>query len=226
MTDQVVLLGLHCSLKEDIKTSATEMVYGTAHRLPAKYFYDEQTQIDPHIFIKRFCEQMRNVRPMMTAHHVKRRHLHACFLRVDRVRGALEASYEGPFEIIQRLTDRLLKVRIKGEAVNVPIKRLKPGYPMRIMRETERTPAFTEIQDTEDEPSGHQEIINTQAPRAQTPKPTGHREITGPMTKTTNDTSATGLLIGFPLSTGVIRRDHSSGLDLGDITLLTTVIKI
>lgn len=152
----VVLLGLRCSLKEDIKASAAEMVYGTTLRLPAEYFYNEQTQIDPQIFVERFREQMRNVRPTMTAHHIKQRvfthnTLYTCtqvFLRVDRVRGALEAPYEGPFEIIQRLTDRLFQVRIKGEAVNVPTERLKP--------------AFTEIQDTtEDEPSGQQEVIET-----------------------------------------------------------------
>lgn len=130
-----VLLGLGCSLKEDIKASA-EMVYGTTLRLPAEYFYDEQTQPNPHIFVERFRKQMRNVRPTRTAHHIKQQvfthnTLYTCthvFLRVSRIRRSLEAPYEGPFEIIQRLTDRLFQIKIKGEAVNVPIERLKPAF--------------------------------------------------------------------------------------------------
>lgn len=112
------------------------MVYGTTLRLPAEYFYDEQTQPNPYIFVERFREQMRNVRPVETAHHTKRRAfthgtLQNCthvFVRADRVKRPLEAPYEGPFLVMERLTDRLYKIQIHGEAVNISIEKLKPAH--------------------------------------------------------------------------------------------------
>ena len=148
----VVLLGLRSSYKDDIKASAAEMVYGTTLRLPAEYFYDEQTQPNPYIFVERFREQMRNVRPVETAHHTKRRvfthgTLQNCthvFVRVDRARRPLEAPYEGPFLIIQRLTDRLYQIQILGEAVNISVERLKPAF-METHATAENQPDVNEV---------------------------------------------------------------------------------
>jgi len=131
-----VLLGLRSSLKEDIKASAAEMVYGTTLRLPTEYFYDEQIQQNPNIFVERFREQMRRIRPTETAHHIKQktfthRTLGACthvFVRVDRTRKPLESLYEGPYEVIKRLTDRLFQIRIQGKRVNISMERLKPAF--------------------------------------------------------------------------------------------------
>ncbi|EZA54580.1 hypothetical protein X777_05691 [Ooceraea biroi] len=79
---------------------------------------------------------MKDVRATPTAHHVKRRafvhkELDTCthvFLRVDRARGPLESPYEGPYQILRRVSDSLFQIRLREEAVNIPIERLKPAF--------------------------------------------------------------------------------------------------
>jgi len=133
------------------------MVYGTTLRLLAEYFYDEQTQQNPNIFVKRFREQMRRVRPTDTAHHIKQKTfthktLGTCthvFVRVDRTKKPLESPSEGPYEVIKRLTDRLFQIQIQEKTVNISTEKLKP--------------AFTETHATdEEEPPGHQEVNEAQ----------------------------------------------------------------
>lgn len=130
------MLDLRTSFKEDIKATASELVYGTTLRLPAEYFLDEEREADPQIFIERFRQQMREVRATPTAHHTKRKAfthktLYDCmhvFVRVNKVKGPLEAPYEGPFEVIERLSDRLFKVRTIGGTTNISVERLKPAF--------------------------------------------------------------------------------------------------
>jgi len=45
----IILLGLHTSIKEDIKAIAAA-VYGTTLRLPAEYFFNEDFTPEPQIF--------------------------------------------------------------------------------------------------------------------------------------------------------------------------------
>ncbi|XP_015189715.1 PREDICTED: uncharacterized protein LOC107073544 [Polistes dominula] len=82
-----VLLGLRTSLKEDIKASAAELVYGENIRLPGEFFLSEELLQDPHI-------------PIPTAHHTKKKHfiqdrLYTCthiFLRVDAVKKTIRSA--------------------------------------------------------------------------------------------------------------------------------------
>jgi len=63
------------------------------------------------MFVEKFREHMRAVRPVSTAHHIKpkpfiykdletRSHV---FVRVDKPRKPLDQPYEGPFPIIKKL---------------------------------------------------------------------------------------------------------------------------
>lgn len=61
-----VLLGLRASLKEDIKASAAELVYGTPLRLPGEFFTDQSP--DPQIFVEHLRQHMRRVRASPSAH--------------------------------------------------------------------------------------------------------------------------------------------------------------
>ncbi|XP_011258800.2 uncharacterized protein LOC105252873 [Camponotus floridanus] len=106
-----VLLGLRASVKEDLKTSAAELVYGTPIRLPGEFFIDEDPPEDPQIFIEKLRERM---------HAVKR---------------PLDYPYEGPYEIVERLSDRVFKLNIKGEQVTISTERLKPVYQEIILAE-------------------------------------------------------------------------------------------
>ncbi|XP_029179191.1 uncharacterized protein K02A2.6-like [Nylanderia fulva] len=68
-----VLLGLRASVKEDLKTSAAELDYGTPIRLPGEFFIDEDPPEDPQIFIEKLRKFMRKIRPTPPAHHIRPR---------------------------------------------------------------------------------------------------------------------------------------------------------
>lgn len=96
----LVLLGLRTSFKDDIKTSAAEMVYGTTLRLPGEYFIlGEQIQY-PQLFINKLREYMQTVRVKPTQHYTTKRAfvhqtLNVCtyvFVRVDKPRRLRESS--------------------------------------------------------------------------------------------------------------------------------------
>ncbi|CAK9813145.1 Transposon Ty3-I Gag-Pol polyprotein [Anthophora plagiata] len=131
-----VLLGLRASYKEDLKASAAEMLYGVPIRLPGEFFIETGEERDPHIFIEKFRQQIRQIKPSPTTHHGKQkpfihRSLHSCthvFVRVDAARKSLEAPYEGPFEVVERLTDHVFKIKYKDREVNISVERLKPAF--------------------------------------------------------------------------------------------------
>jgi len=108
---------------------------------------------------------MQRVRLTETAHHIKQKTfthktLGTCthvFVRVDRTKKPLESPYEGPYEVIKRLTDRLFQIQIQGKTINISTERLKP--------------AFTEIHATDEEESpGHQEVNEVQNTKPTSPK--------------------------------------------------------
>lgn len=131
-----VLLGLRTSFKEDIKTSAAELVYGTTLRLPGEFFIDEEMSPDPQVFVEKFREQMRRVRSAPSAHHSKRKvfahkTLYTCthvFVRVDAVKKPCEQPYEGPYEVLERISDFVFKIDVKGVPTTISTERLKPAF--------------------------------------------------------------------------------------------------
>lgn len=131
-----VLLGLRASLKQDMGTSAAELVYGSPIRLPGEFFIDEDPSPDPQIFIERLREYMRRVRPRATAHHTKPRafilkDLSSCthiFVQVDASKKSFDCPYEGPYEVLERMSDVVFKINIKSESTAVSTQRLKPAY--------------------------------------------------------------------------------------------------
>ena len=140
----VVMLGLRNSLKEDIGTSAAELVYGTTLRLAGEYFIDEEPSQDPQIFLEHLRQIMREVRPQPTAHHHKARiftpkTLYTCthvFIRVDAVRKPLDQPYEGPYEVVERLNDFCFRVKVKDTNQDISTERLKPAFIVTMMDDT------------------------------------------------------------------------------------------
>ncbi|XP_026476407.1 uncharacterized protein LOC113382062 [Ctenocephalides felis] len=131
-----VLLGLRNSFKEDIKTSAAEMVYGTTLRLPGDFFNTSNNSQNPQVFLENHRRIMCALKPTPTAHHNKSKifilkDMGTCthvFLRADHVRKPLEPPYSGPYEILERVSDRIYKLRVNGAAKNFAVERLKPVY--------------------------------------------------------------------------------------------------
>lgn len=108
-----VLLGLCTSYKEDIKTSAAELLYGSTLRVLGEFFDTEDPSTDPEIFIEKLRIHMRQLRAQPTAHHIKLRpfihkDLQTCshvFVREDAVRKPLDAPYNIPFKIVECISD-------------------------------------------------------------------------------------------------------------------------
>ena len=132
----LVLLGLRTALKEDISSTAAEMVYGTTLRLPGEFFTPSPTTSlpDPSDFVMQLKSHFQTIQPqpprmtqrnssiphkLSTATHV--------FVRHDGVRKPLQPPYDGPFPIIRR-TDKHFTIAINGRNDTISIDRLKPAH--------------------------------------------------------------------------------------------------
>ncbi|XP_041565338.1 uncharacterized protein LOC121467597 [Drosophila elegans] len=130
----IVLLGLRTCLKEDLKSSAAEMLYGTTIRMPNEFFEDLDVNVDPATFIGDFRDLMRKIRSTPSAHHSKQKmfrlkEIDKCshvFIRTDAVKLPLEPPYSGPFEGFYRNSDRVFTLNVNGKAVSVD--RIKPAF--------------------------------------------------------------------------------------------------
>ncbi|CAL1683860.1 unnamed protein product [Lasius platythorax] len=131
-----ILLGLRASYKEDIQASAAELVFGTTLKLPGEYFTFEDPIGLPQMFAEKLRKYMRQARGSPTAHHIKTKtFIHKelqdathVFIRIDRPREPLERPYEGPFKIIERISDFLYRIDYKGQPEDINIDRLKPAF--------------------------------------------------------------------------------------------------
>ncbi|GFW54362.1 transposon Ty3-I Gag-Pol polyprotein [Trichonephila clavipes] len=104
----MVLLGIRSSFKQDLEASSVELSLRqhvrSFHPVPVKHHGSNP------VFISK---------DLLQASHV--------FLRIDRVRKALEPPYAGSFKVLSR-TDKVFKLEIKGKAVSVSIDRLKAAH--------------------------------------------------------------------------------------------------
>lgn len=131
-----ILLGLRASYKKDIQASAAELVFGTTLELPEKYFTFEDPIKQPLIFVEKLRKHMRQVRESPTTHHTKiKTFIHKdlqdathVFIRIDRPRKPLECPYKGPFKIIERISDFLYRIDLRGQPEEINIDRLKLAF--------------------------------------------------------------------------------------------------
>lgn len=131
-----ILLGLRTTYKEDIKCSAAELMYGTTLRIPGEFFEDVDHPVTPELFVQELREKMRSIRARPTAHHVKKTlFIHKAleqathvFVRDDMCRRPLQPPYQGPFEVLARVSERLYTILMKGKPHNLSVERLKPAF--------------------------------------------------------------------------------------------------
>ena len=132
----LILLGIRTALKEDISSTAAEMVYGTTLRLPGEFFTSSPTTSlpDPSDFVSQLKSHIEILRPqpprttqrssniphaLLTATHV--------FVRHDGVRKPLQPPYDGPFPVIKR-TDKHFTIALHNRTDTISIDRLKPAH--------------------------------------------------------------------------------------------------
>lgn len=139
-----VLLGLRTHVRLDTGASPAEFIYGTTLRVPGEFFLYGDFSPDPKMFIEDFREYMQKVRPIPTVHHNKKRpfffkELRLCthvFLHTDTVKRPLEQPYTGPYKIIERISEQVYTLEVKGRPLNVSVERLKPAHMLQKISDT------------------------------------------------------------------------------------------
>ena len=128
-------VALRSAWKEDYKVSWAELVYGSPLRLPGDFFApspaactditDFKSWLRTHIGKLRSVPASRHAAPsalifkdLATASHF--------FLRHGAFRGALQATYVGPYRVLHR-SEKTYTINVQGAAKTVSIDRLKPA---------------------------------------------------------------------------------------------------
>ncbi|GFS92492.1 transposon Tf2-9 polyprotein [Trichonephila clavipes] len=102
-----VLLGLRAAIRPDISYTIAQMVYGTSIKLPGEFFDPPTINMDPQNFVAKLQQHMAELKPLKSPSNRKQnifvhKDLKSCshvFLRIDRVKKALEPPYEGPYTV-------------------------------------------------------------------------------------------------------------------------------
>ncbi|GFT72462.1 retrovirus-related Pol polyprotein from transposon opus [Trichonephila clavipes] len=105
-----VLLGLRAAIRPDISYTIAQMVYGTSIKLPGKFFDPPTINMDPQNFVAKLQQHMAELKPLKPPSNRKQnifvhKDLKSCshvFIRIDRVKKALEPPYEGPYTVQKR----------------------------------------------------------------------------------------------------------------------------
>ncbi|XP_050028452.1 uncharacterized protein [Dermacentor andersoni] len=133
-----VTLGPRATFKPDIQATLAELVYREPLRLPGEFLAappSSTAMSDPTDFIAWLRRTIAALRPSYAAHHCKTAPFvfkdlatcsHTC-LRDDSVLRPLQPPYSKPYPVLRR-DGKTFTLHINGDAVRVPIGRLKPAY--------------------------------------------------------------------------------------------------
>ena len=131
----LILLGIRTSVKEDLKHSPAELLFGTTLKLPADFVEeteesrtsDESTFVD-QLKAKLASQQSANTRVVPTESFIPN-DLMSCeyvLVRVDAQRKPLQRPYNGPYKVIAR-NKHTFTIDTPNGRENVNINRLKPA---------------------------------------------------------------------------------------------------
>ena len=133
----MVLLGIRTALKEDLRCTTAELVYGTTLRLPGEFFVATQdvNLMDSTSYVTKLKTTMQELQaPQVRPAPQRQVHignaLTTCthvFVWRDAVKKPLQTPYDGPYRVLQR-KDKYYIVEVKGRAETISMDRLKPAY--------------------------------------------------------------------------------------------------
>jgi hypothetical protein len=132
----LVLLGIRSAWKDDVQSSAAELVYGEPLRLPGEFFTPTKgTTVDYADFAARLRDHVSKLHPAPGSRHSQKpfyipKELNSAdyvFLRHGPAKRSLDSPYTGPYRVLQRGT-KTFKINIKGKENTVTIDRLKPAH--------------------------------------------------------------------------------------------------
>ena len=133
----LVLLGIGTALKEDLKCTTAELVYGTTLRLPAEFFNSSSSsdELDPGNYVTQFRTTMQQLQAMLPHYHTKHKsyvckdfaHCTHVFVRHNALRGPLQQPYDGPHKVVQ-CDAKTITLEVNRQQKVVSLDQLKPGY--------------------------------------------------------------------------------------------------
>jgi transposase InsO family protein len=129
----VVLLGIRAAVKEDIGSSAAQMVFGSSPRLPGCIAAPARAEAE-NVFLRRIQETARNLAFTSPNWHGndrprQLRDLATCgyvHVQVSRIHPTLDPQFEGPFRVVQR-NDKVFLIDRHGVIDSVSVDRLIPA---------------------------------------------------------------------------------------------------
>ena len=130
-----VLLGLRTASKEDIHTSAAEMVYGTPLTVPGDFVCPSDDPVAAAGLLSNLRDEVLKLRPTPVLRHgtaVSRvpnniMSTDYVFVRHDAHCGPLHRIYDGPYHVVER-ADKTFVLDIGGRIETVSIDRLKCAH--------------------------------------------------------------------------------------------------
>lgn len=130
----MVLLGIRTALKEDLRCTAAELVYGTTLRLPGEFFTSSRDSVEPSSYVSTLKSSMQRLqatptRPAQRSVYISPA-LSTCthvFIRHDAHRRPLQQPYNGPYKVLKRAAKHFV-VDINGRHDTVSLDRLKPAH--------------------------------------------------------------------------------------------------
>ncbi|XP_037827262.1 uncharacterized protein LOC119615258, partial [Lucilia sericata] len=130
-----VLIGLRSSIREDIKATPAEIVYGTTIRLPCDLLQNSKDSSPNDEFVQNLKAQMNMLKPVDIKHKSNKtvflhKNLESCshvFVRTDAVRKPLQQPYDGPYRVLKK-TDKFFTLDVNGSSKVISIDRLKPAF--------------------------------------------------------------------------------------------------
>lgn len=135
----IVLLALRNTVKEDLRATPAELVYGTTLRLPGELFSSAPPEPTPHDLVTALRDTMAQLKPVPGSNHDTTRRIFVpaqldnvshVFVRVDAHRAPLQPRYEGPYAVIDR-RPKDFKLQINNRSSWVSIDRVKPAFVLR-----------------------------------------------------------------------------------------------
>ncbi|GFX23883.1 putative gag-pol protein [Trichonephila clavipes] len=129
-----VLPGLRTTIREDLKATSAELVFGENLRLPGDFLHDSKLA-SPSSSVHQLRNTFTDLRPILPSHHTKQKSfifsdLATCtrvFVRSDSVRTSSQPPYEGPYHVIKRYS-KYFDINIKSISRTISIDRLKACF--------------------------------------------------------------------------------------------------
>ena len=130
-----MLLGLRTAPKEDIQTSAAEMVYGIPLTVPGDFVCPSDDPVAAAELLSNLRDEVLKLRPTPVLRHgtavsrVSNNIMSTDYVSVrhDAHRGPLHRIYDGPYHVIER-ADKTFVLDIGGRLETVSIDRLKCAH--------------------------------------------------------------------------------------------------